>query len=195
MERTLIVGLGNPGPKYENTRHNIGFLVLDEVASQHRVQLATKKFSGIYGQGAGPKSTPLTLLKPQTFMNLSGQSVQPCAHFFKIPVKKIIVIHDELDLPFGMVKLKEGGGHAGHNGLKSLINRLGSKDFIRIRVGIGRPQRQAVSDYVLSVFSRDESPWLNDICRQVTSDLNLILTEGIKKATTQVHSRGSIVPR
>jgi PTH1 family peptidyl-tRNA hydrolase len=184
MERTLIVGLGNPGPRYENTRHNIGFLAVDEIASQHRVQLTTKKFNGVYGQGSGPDSTPLTLLKPHTFMNLSGQSVQPCAHFFKIPIQRIIVIHDELDLPFGTIKLKEGGGHAGHNGLKSLINRLGSRDFIRIRVGIGRPQKQAVSDYVLSSFSQDENPWLSDVCRQVAFDLDLIFNVGLKKATT-----------
>ena len=193
MERTLIVGLGNPGPRYENTRHNIGFLAVDEIASRQGLQVTSKKFNGLYGQGSANGSVPITLLKPQTFMNLSGQSVQPCAHFFKIPVKRIIVIHDELDIPFGTIKLKEGGGHAGHNGLKSLINRLGSRDFIRVRVGIGRPQRQAVSDYVLSSFSTDENPWVGDVCRQVADDLDLILRDGIKKATMHVHSRPPVV--
>lgn len=192
MQRTLIVGLGNPGPKYENTRHNIGFLAVDEIAHRNGIQITTKKFKGLYGQGQAGGAHPITLLKPQTFMNLSGQSAQPCAHFFKVPVKNIIVIHDELDLPFGTIKVKEGGGHAGHNGLKSLINQLGSRDFIRIRVGIGRPQRQAVSDYVLGLFSQDERPWIDDLCRQVALDLDLILTEGLKKATTQIHSRPSI---
>ena len=194
MERTLVVGLGNPGPQYANTRHNIGFMVIDELAHHLGTSLTQQKFSGVYGQARLDSGEALTLLKPQTFMNLSGKSVAPCAQFFKIPPQKMIIIHDELEFPFGVIKVKVGGGHAGHNGLKSIDASLGTKDFIRIRIGIGRPKRGSVSDYVLSSFSHDESPWLNDVCRQTVKDLALVISEGPKKAMNQIHARSSIIP-
>ncbi|MCU0658021.1 MAG: aminoacyl-tRNA hydrolase [Polyangiaceae bacterium] len=153
----LVVGLGNPGPRYADTRHNFGFLVVDALAARLGAEPFRDKFSAEVAR-ARSGSEELILLKPQTFMNLSGQSVQPAAAFFKIPVARVLVLHDELDLPFGELRLKQGGGHAGHNGLRSLIERLGSPDFPRLRLGIGRPTAsfREVADYVLARFEADE---------------------------------------
>ena len=194
MERTLIVGLGNPGPKYAQTRHNIGFLMIDQLADQLSVQLSQQKFKGSYGQGSLPNGAPVTLLKPQTFMNLSGQSVAPCAQFFKIPPERIIVVHDELEFPFGVIKVKVGGGHAGHNGLKSINASLGVNSYVRLRIGIGRPKHGAVSDYVLSTFSVDERPWLDDLCRLAAQDAIDVITEGPRAAMNHIHARDPLVP-
>jgi peptidyl-tRNA hydrolase, PTH1 family len=194
MERTLIVGLGNPGPQYVNTRHNIGFMVIDKLSDKLGVTLSQQKFNGLYGQGRISTGHPVTLLKPQTFMNLSGKSVAPCAQFFKISPPQLIVIHDELEFPFGTIRVKVGGGHAGHNGLKSIDASLGTKDFIRIRVGIGRPKRGAVSDYVLSNFTVDERAWLDDLCTQTAEDIERIMNEGARKAMNVIHARDPLIP-
>jgi len=151
MERTLIVGLGNPGPQYEKTRHNIGFMVVDAIARAHNIDLSKNKFNAVYGTGEIDQ-TPCVLLKPQTFMNLSGRSLVPALAFYQVPIKKVIVIHDELDIPYGQIRLKTGGGHAGHNGLRSIIELTGSADFMRVRMGIGRPKFGDVSSFVLSPF-------------------------------------------
>ncbi|HWL87931.1 MAG TPA: aminoacyl-tRNA hydrolase, partial [Polyangiaceae bacterium] len=146
----LVVGLGNPGKKYEENRHNVGFIAADEIHRQGSFPEWREKFSAFYAKGDHN-----ALLKPQTFMNLSGDSVQPCAAFLKIEPSSIVIVHDELDLPFGDVRLKFGGGHAGHNGLRSIIQRLGTPDFARVRVGIGRPPatfRGDVADFVLTNF-------------------------------------------
>lgn len=194
MERTLIVGLGNPGPQYMNTRHNIGFMVIDELADRLGISLSQQKFSGVYGQGMLTSGEPITLLKPQTFMNLSGKSVAPCAHFFKVSPAQIIVIHDELEFSFATLRVKVGGGHAGHNGLKSINASLGTQDFLRLRVGIGRPERGSVSDYVLKNFSSEESPWLSDLCRQAADDVTQVITDGPKKAMNRIHARPHLIP-
>lgn len=195
MERTLVVGLGNPGKRYEQTRHNIGFLAVDRLAYDLNAELTQAKFSGLFGQGSLSSGQPVTLLKPQTFMNLSGKSVAPCAKFFQIPLERVIIIHDELEFPFGVVRVKVGGGHAGHNGLRSIIEQLGgAKDFIRVRVGIGRPARGSVSDYVLGQFSADEQPWVEDVCRQVSRDLELVIQEGARAAMNTIHARPSLYP-
>jgi PTH1 family peptidyl-tRNA hydrolase len=193
MERTLVVGLGNPGPQYVNTRHNIGFMVIDRLADQLGISLSQEKFNGIYGQGRLSSGEPITLLKPQTFMNLSGKSVAPCAQFFKIPPTKIIVVHDELEFPFSTLKIKVGGGHAGHNGLKSIDALMGTKDFVRLRVGIGRPKRGAVSDYVLANFSADEQPWLSQLCELAAKDVQMMIQEGTRKAMNTIHARSLLV--
>jgi PTH1 family peptidyl-tRNA hydrolase len=152
MDRALIVGLGNPGPRYANNRHNVGFMVVDQLARDAGTTVSRAKFKGHYAT-ANVAGQPVALLKPQTFMNLSGQSVSPARTFFNVPNQGIFVIHDEIDLPYGTVKLKVGGGHAGHNGLRSLIAQLGGRDFVRLRVGVGRPAHGAVADFVLSDFS------------------------------------------
>jgi len=147
----LIVGLGNPGSEYEATRHNVGFWFLDELARQSGCALKNdSKFHGMVGK-AILHGNPVWLLKPNTYMNRSGQSVSSLAKYYKIPVEDILVVHDELDFEPGAVKLKRGGGHAGHNGLRDIISAMGSKDFLRLRIGIGHPgNSKDVSDYVLS---------------------------------------------
>ena len=194
MERTLIVGLGNPGSKYVQTRHNIGFLALDRLAYDLNVDLSRQKFNALFGQGSIEGGGAVSLLKPQTFMNLSGKSVAPCAQFFQVPPQKLIVIHDELEFPFGQVRVKVGGGHAGHNGLRSIIERLGSREFIRIRVGIGRPKHGQVSDYVLSAFNAIETPWIDDLCRSLSQDVQLVIKDGPTKAMNALHARPNLIP-
>ena len=150
----LFVGLGNPGPEYERTRHNAGFWWIDDVARKFGATLRSERaYHGLVARIDGPKG-PFWLLEPQTFMNLSGKSVSALARFYKIAPEEILVAHDELDLPPGGVKMKQGGGHAGHNGLRDIHAQLGSADFWRLRIGIGHPRdseltQQDVVDYVL----------------------------------------------
>lgn len=153
----LIVGLGNPGQQYEKNRHNAGFLFLDYLLNQHSGSWSNEsKFHGIIATSfiAGSK---VILLKPQTFMNRSGLSVGSVARYYKFKAEEILLVHDELDFSAGVVKLKKGGGHAGHNGLRDIIANLGERDFYRARIGIGRPASgKPVSDYVLSNSSKEE---------------------------------------
>ncbi|HEU5046209.1 MAG TPA: aminoacyl-tRNA hydrolase [Rickettsiales bacterium] len=153
----LVVGLGNKGQKYEHNRHNIGFLAIDEIVRKFDVSPWTKKFSGELCDARLPSpEARIFFLKPQTFMNLSGESVGAAAGFYKIPVEKIIVIYDDLDLQPGKIRVKQGGGNGGHNGLKSIDSFL-PNPYIRLRIGIGRPEHKSqVSDYVLSDFTREE---------------------------------------
>ena len=188
MATKLIVGLGNPGSKYQWTRHNAGFMVLDRLADIAGISVARKKFSGFYGEGDW-QGDHLLLLKPLTFMNLSGRSVVEALRFHKLHLKDVLVIHDDLDIPFGKVKFKEGGGHAGHNGLRSLVAELGSGDFTRVRVGIGRPSRGDVVDYVLNRFTDDEQKQLSTILDGVIDGIYVFCNEGIKKAMSLYNSR------
>jgi len=154
----LVVGLGNPGSDYAAHRHNVGFMTVDELADRTGADGFRAKFSGDIAR-TRLEDLDAWLLKPMTYMNRSGDSVQPCAAFFKIPAEDIIVIHDDLDLPFGTIRLKQGGGHGGHNGLRSIINRLSTPDFCRVRIGIGRPPPEfkgEPSDFVLSGFREAE---------------------------------------
>ncbi len=154
----LLVGLGNPGPKYEMTRHNAGFLLLDEIASDCGIAWSGSKFQSIFAKGPVLGET-CVLLKPQTFMNLSGRSVVPALQFFKLTVENLIVFHDDIDVPFGKVKARTGGGHGGNNGIRSIMAELGTGDFSRIKLGVGRPQSPEdgqVSNWVLSRFSDTE---------------------------------------
>ena len=153
----LIVGLGNPGRQYEKTRHNVGFLFLDSLANELGCTwINESKFQGVFIQGK-IANTPIMLLKPATFMNLSGQSVGKIARYYKLQPEEILVVHDELDFDAGTVKLKKDGGHAGHNGLRDIIAHLNSKEFYRLRIGIGRPATgKVVADFVLSPPSKSE---------------------------------------
>lgn len=151
-----IVGLGNPGKKYENTRHNVGFMVIDELAKRHGFSLTKNKFKGHYAMEF-VEGEKVILLKPQTFMNLSGESIRPLMEYYDIPLKDLIVIYDDMDLPTGKIRLRQKGGHGGHNGVRNTIDQLGTKEFQRIRVGIGRPvTRMSVIDYVLGSFPKEE---------------------------------------
>jgi len=174
----LFVGLGNPGKDYEKHRHNVGFMVLDAVLEDNpSFSSYSKKYKGLFtaGQIAGEK---VALLKPETFMNLSGESVVKAAQFYKIPPERIIVFHDELDLKPGELRVKQGGGNAGHNGLKSIQQHLGTPDFWRVRIGIGRPAHKGqVSSYVLSDFSKEDQEWLPDFVEKLSGNVDLILRE------------------
>lgn len=158
----LIVGLGNPGKKYEKTRHNIGFLVIDELAKRFNVDISENKFKSHYAT-VHHNGEKIFLMKPQTFMNLSGESVRPFIDYYKIDIDDIIVIYDDLDLPAGKIRLREKGGHGGHNGIRSLIDHLGTKEFKKIRIGIGRPEGpMSIVDYVLQDFSKKEMPLIEE---------------------------------
>jgi peptidyl-tRNA hydrolase, PTH1 family len=162
----LFVGLGNPGAKYAMNRHNIGFMAVDEIAAGHGFAPWRKKFQGQVSEGTlgGEK---VILLKPETFMNLSGQSVGDAVRFYKLTVGDVTVFHDELDLAPAKVRVKQGGGHAGHNGLRSIHQHL-SPDYARVRLGIGHPGRkELVSGYVLHDFSKADLNWLDDVLRGI----------------------------
>lgn len=151
----LIVGLGNPGKQYETTKHNIGFLVLDALAANLGLSFNKTKFKSIYAEG-NIGTEKVILVKPQTFMNLSGESVRPWMDYFDLTEEDVVIIYDDMDLPVGKIRLRMQGGHGGHNGVKSLIQHMGTKNFNRIRVGVGRPfPSQDVVSHVLSPFSKD----------------------------------------
>ncbi|PAV28565.1 aminoacyl-tRNA hydrolase [Virgibacillus profundi] len=151
-----IVGLGNPGRKYKDTRHNVGFMVIDELLQRHQWELNKKKFSGKYAM-EHISMEKVILLKPQTFMNLSGESIRPLMDYYNIAVEDVLVIYDDLDLPTGKIRLRQKGGHGGHNGIRSTIDHLGTKEFKRMRIGVGRPTTPIpVVDYVLASFSKEQ---------------------------------------
>lgn len=182
----LIVGLGNPGREYEGNRHNVGFMAVDEIASEYHAGAWKSKFQGLICE-ANIEGTRVYLLKPQTFMNLSGQSVKAAASFYKIPPEKVIVLHDELDLPPFKVRVKLGGGHAGHNGLKSIDAQLGSRDYWRVRLGIGHPGRpEAVSHYVLSDFAKADANMLDELRENISRHLGLMILGKTDEFTRQM---------
>jgi PTH1 family peptidyl-tRNA hydrolase len=182
----LVVGLGNPGKKYERNRHNVGFMAADELRQALSFPEYKEKWSGVWSKGDA-----MAVLKPMTFMNLSGDAVQPCAAFLKLAPKDLVVLHDELDLPFGDVRLKQGGGHAGHNGLRSIVERLGSPDFVRVRIGIGRPPpsfRGEVADYVLSDFDPVERAELPGVIAKALEAVKRVVAEGPQAAMNVVNA-------
>lgn len=162
----LFVGLGNPGAKYAGNRHNIGFMALDQIASDHGFAPWRSKFQGQLSEGKFG-STRVVLLKPETFMNRSGQSVGEAMRFYKLEPEDVVVFHDELDLAPGKARVKMGGGHAGHNGLRSIHQHIGA-EYQRVRLGIGHPgHKDRVSGYVLSDFAKAEAEWLDDLLRGI----------------------------
>jgi len=193
MAVKLIVGLGNPGSRYQWTRHNAGFMVLDRLSHLAGIPVAKKGSSGLSGEGfwLGHR---LILLEPQTFMNLSGRSVAEVVRFHKIPCEEIVVVHDDLDTPFGRVRLKKGGGHGGHNGLRSILSDLGTGDFIRLRVGIGRPVRGDVVDYVLHPFSVNEMKDLATVLDGAVDTLESLLSAGLEKTMSLYNNRDYLTP-
>jgi PTH1 family peptidyl-tRNA hydrolase len=173
----LIVGLGNPGPSYEKTRHNIGFMVIDELIARHN---ATKLSSSSF-EGELYKFKNHFLLKPLTFMNLSGNSVIKVKNFYKIETDEVVVIHDDLDLPFGALRFKAGGGHGGHNGLKSIDANI-TREYIRVRIGIGKPQNKGeVASYVLSNFAEDEQKCLQALVQKAADALEYLLEHSLEE--------------
>lgn len=188
MSTFVIVGLGNPGPKYQWTRHNAGFLFLDRLAHLENISINRKNFSGLAGEW-NHSGSRLILLKPQTFMNLSGQAVMQALQFYKLPLSQLIVVHDELDLPFGTVRLKQGGGHGGHNGLRSIAEQLGKGDFIRLRIGIGRPPHGDTVNYVLGNIPQDQMEHLFNVLDGGLEMLEMLLDEGLPKAMSLYNNR------
>lgn len=162
----LLVGLGNPGAKYARNRHNIGFMAMDQIATDHGFSSWRSKFQGLVADGRFGSEKAI-LLKPETFMNLSGQSVGEAMRFHKLDPEDVIVFHDELDLAPGKVRLKKGGGHAGHNGLRSIHGHIGA-EYDRVRLGIGHPgHKDAVAAYVLRDFPKADAEWLDDLLRGI----------------------------
>lgn len=177
----LVVGLGNPGAKYAKHRHNVGFMVLERFAQQHGAAAPRERFSGLLTK-AQVGGQDVLLLEPQTYMNLSGRSVQQTQHFFKLGLSDLVVVHDELDLGFGVVRIKVGGGSAGHRGIASIMECCGGPQFCRLRVGIGRPQSSSVEGHVLSDFSSEQSASLGDVLERATAALTDIVVRGAQAA-------------
>lgn len=183
-QKFLIAGLGNPGRQYRENRHNIGFMVVDRLAEKYGIRLGRVQQKAITGEGR-IKGQTVILVKPQTYMNLSGDSVGPLAKYFKVAAENVLAIYDEIDLPFGTLRLRSQGGSGGHNGMKSLIQHLGN-DFPRLRLGIGRPSgRMPPSAYVLQDFDKDEQPILSELIDSAIETVETILTEGVDLAMTR----------
>ncbi|WP_374029994.1 aminoacyl-tRNA hydrolase [Bdellovibrio bacteriovorus] len=185
----LVVGLGNPGGEYKLTRHNIGFMAVDyalqslgnpPIKNQFKAEIAQVKWH----------DHQIIFCKPQTYMNLSGESVQPLMGFYKIPMDHLIVLHDEIDQPFGQLKIQKNRGHGGHNGIKSISGLLGSADYIRLRIGVGRPENPhiPVADHVLGKFSKEEFEKMPDFLNKSIDAVESIILDGIQKASTKFNS-------
>jgi len=178
----LVVGLGNPGKEYTLTKHNDGFLVVDELGKRVGIDITKSKFQSLYGEGF-VESNKMLLLKPQTYMNRSGDAVSSASNFYKIPSENIIAIHDEMDISLGRIMIKPGGGSAGNNGIKSIISSLGSKDFIRIRIGIGKPNAKSDgANHVLSNFNKSESILVEESIQTAADAVLEIVNNGLEKA-------------
>ena len=185
----LIFGLGNPGNRYCLTRHNIGFMVLEKLAAGLEIELKQKSFNALWGKGK-LKDKNVLLAMPQTYMNLSGNAVRELLTFFKADINNLIVVHDDLDLPFGTVRLKTGGGNAGHKGLESIVENLGSSDFMRVRLGIGKPVDKArIESYVLERFIPQEEAELKPIIQSAADAASEIILSGIQIAMVKYHTK------
>lgn len=184
----LIVGLGNPGPSYAKNRHNVGFQCLDYIAEKHNISLDKKSMKAFWGKGTLAGKDVL-LAKPQTFMNLSGQSVGEIVRFYKLdPKEDLLVIYDDLDLSFGKIRLRPTGSSGGQNGLKNILELMGTNDVQRLRVGIGRPVQGNARDRVLNDFGPDESKAIQEIYGRVEQAVQVWLSDGILKAMNQFNS-------
>ncbi len=184
----LIVGLGNPGRDYHWTRHNLGFLLIERLAERHGIDLGKRGMKSLYGRGKiGGEN--VILAKPQTFMNLSGEAVQRLLRFFKIPPEDLIVLHDDLDLPFGKIRIRLQGGHGGHKGIDSIIEALGVGGFVRFKVGIGRPDRagQDPADFVLEPLSKGEREEFKEMINRKVEAVEVLLLAGPHEAMNRYH--------
>lgn len=192
----LIVGLGNPEPKYDRTRHNIGFNAVDALAQSWQISLSeNRKFQGIFGEGNQPRGHKIRLLKPLTYMNLSGQSIRAVADWYKIPAESVLVVYDDMDLPIGKIRMRLSGSAGGHNGMKSAIAHLGTDKFPRLRIGIGKPQNEVSQkekdtiSFVLGKFSSEETQLLENVLKLVREAVELSLHQGVEKSMSLYNSR------
>ncbi|MCW2923855.1 MAG: Peptidyl-tRNA hydrolase [Thermoleophilia bacterium] len=187
--RWLVVGLGNPGAEYARTPHNVGFEVVDSIAAATRTSLVSKH-EGLFGVGALPDlDWDVALLKPLTYMNLSGRSVKPAMSQLQLAPGRVLVVHDEIDLPFGTLQVKLGGGLAGHNGLKSITESLATKEFVRLRVGVGRPgpgDRRPVRDWILSTWDQSATE-VEILVADACAAVDLVLRSGVRVAMNKVN--------
>ena len=187
-EPLLVVGLGNPGAQYAKTRHNLGFMVADVLAARMGEPFKVHKRSGAEIVTGSLGHRPIVLAKPRCYMNESGRQVGPLAKFYSVEAGDVIVIHDELDIDFGRIRLKIGGGEGGHNGLRSVANALGTKEFARVRIGIGRPPGRKDPDaFVLENFGSTERPEVPVICEQGADACELLVEVGLEAAQNQLH--------
>ncbi len=186
----LVVGLGNPGPGYAGNRHNVGQMALAQLADRASVTFKNHKANAAVAEGRSFVSGPrLILAKPNTFMNVSGGPVAALLRFYKLEPSRLIVLHDELDIPFDSLKLKHGGGHGGHNGLRDIISAIGTGDFTRVRIGVGRPPgRMDAADYVLRDFTRDEREVLPNLLGDAADATELIASQGLTAAQLKFHT-------
>lgn len=174
----IIVGLGNPGSKYAGTRHNIGFSVLDELAERHNIRIDTAKHKALVGKGM-IGSEKVILVMPQTFMNLSGESVRAVMDFYKCTPEDIIVVYDDIDLDVGKLRIRQKGSAGGHNGMKNIIQHIGSQEFDRIRVGVGKkPDHMDLADYVLSRFGKEDLEDIRNSCSKACDAIEIIIESG-----------------
>ncbi len=185
LEACLIVGLGNPGREYQNNRHNIGFMVINEIARQMNVRMMRVQSKAIIGAGMC-NGLKMILAKPQTYMNLSGESVSSLLRFYKVPLSRLLVIHDDLDLPFGTLRLRPGGGSGGQKGIASIIQKLGTQEFPRMRLGVGRPPGQMdAAAYVLQDIPKGDEELLKIILVQSVQAAEAFITKGLENAMNQ----------
>ena len=190
----LVTGLGNPGDAYAKTRHNAGFMVVDETAAAYSVSISKKKYEALYGSGTIEGERAI-LVKPMAYMNLSGVPVKRLADYYKIPVSRLLIIHDDIDLSYGRLKIKEKGGHGGHRGVKSIIEAFGNDEFIRLRIGIGRSgtPEMSVSDHVLGSFNTQEFQVLDAIMERARNAVVTILCEGTRKGMNRFNNKRTLV--
>lgn len=185
----LIVGLGNPGKEYLFSRHNLGFMVVDRLAGDLDIRVTRNQFDALIGDGT-ISGNRIMLAKPQTYMNLSGNSVCGLLRFYKLQIEDLIVIHDDLDLPFDTVRIKKGGGHGGNKGVMSIMSQLGSPDFIRVRIGIGKPPRKEMTeDHVLGRFFPEEMQKLPDVLVRAADAVEAIIKSGLAAAMNQFNQK------
>jgi peptidyl-tRNA hydrolase, PTH1 family len=189
-DRWLVVGLGNPGPGYASHRHNVGQMALDELASRIGAPFKRHKTNAAVAEGRlGPGGARLVLAKPGSFMNESGGPVSQLVRFYDAPPERLIVLHDELDIPFDTIRLKVGGGHGGHNGLRSIASAIGTPEFARVRIGIGRPPgRQDPADFVLSPFSKTERETLPNLLADAADATEDVIAQGLLEAQQRWHA-------
>lgn len=190
VDTWIVVGLGNPGQRYEATRHNVGQMVVDELASRRGETLRAHRSNARAAESwLRPGAAKMVLAKPNSFMNVSGGPVSALAKFYGVPAERIVVVHDELDIPFDTLKLKTGGGHGGHNGVRDVAKALGTPDFPRVRVGIGRPPgRQDPADWVLDPFSSAERATLTHLIADAADAVEQLIDEGLTSAQQRYHA-------
>lgn len=189
----LVVGLGNPGNTYKRTRHNVGFMVLDQIAEDFSIALVKQKFDTVFGRGS-VDSVEVVLAKPMAFMNRSGPQVQQIAGYYRILSEDMLVVHDDIDLAFGRIKIKEKGGDGGHKGVRSIIDAFGGGDFVRLRIGVGRPEAGiSAADHVLGRFKSDENKVLDQIITAARDAVVTILCKGAKEGMDRFNDKRIVI--